>query len=110
MKLMFDNPDDDDEEVNLVNPINKLRLCINKICQSTKLHEELQAFCIHTNEEYHEPANDSPTRWSLTTNMIEIALKQKKALSMLMTLSDIVTVHSALDVTDWNTIESHYTV
>jgi hypothetical protein len=42
--------------------------------------------------------------------MIEIALKQKKALSMLMTLSDIVTVHSALDVIDWNTIESHYTV
>jgi hAT family C-terminal dimerisation region len=100
----LDAPGDKDD--NPKNPINKLRLCVNAIRQSTKLLQELKELCDLTGEKYHALANDCPTRWSSTFVMIDKAIGQKKAMTMLMTKSDARHVHEALDTNDWAILEA----
>jgi hypothetical protein len=94
------------EATTIENPVDKLRLCVNAIRRSTKLIEELRELCGISNEKYHEPANDCPTRWSSTFTMINTALGQKKAMMMLMANSDATHVRDAVNASDWAAFES----
>ena len=82
------------------NLIKKLRHCINIIRQSSKLLNELQDICKLTNEKYLQPANDCPTRWSSIYTMIDIAIKQKEVLILLMNRSNIPNIYHVLDNSD----------
>lgn len=97
---------DINDKEDLKSPVNKLRLCINAIRRSTKLLEELKNLCRVSVEEYHEPTNDCPTRWSSTHAMINTAIRQKKAMTMLMANSDTAHVKDALNANDWTALES----
>ena len=73
--------------------------------------DELKGICKNvTGEEYHQPASDLPTRWSSTFTMIDIALKQKEAMCILMSESTVTYVKDALDDKEWKIIEDLFPI
>jgi hypothetical protein len=105
LKSIFDIEENFEDQ--LTSSLTKLCLCINTICWSPKIINQLQGIYQHLKIKYYDLPNDYPTCWSSTYMMINMTIKQKIILQTLFVITDAKYIKNALDYQEWNILEAN---
>lgn len=102
--------DDDFDDVisnndEMTNVITKVRKVCKKIRLSVALADNLKDFCTALKIKFMKPILDCKTRWNSSCDMLEVFLRLKSAINMLIENSDALADYK-FSASDWDAIET----